>query len=116
MTNFTEHNLNQKAIYWGNPQNDGFGGFTYADPIEIDCRWEDEADVYTSKDGSQVGTSSKVRVKQDLEVDAMLLLGLLDDLESANYNDPKVAGAYPIRALRNVPTVKGHAISRIVLL
>ena len=35
----------ETAVYWGNPQNDGYGGFTFDTPVEIKCRWEEKSEV-----------------------------------------------------------------------
>jgi hypothetical protein len=35
---FLAKNEKQPAVYWGNPQENGHGGFDFDDPIEILCR------------------------------------------------------------------------------
>ena len=44
-----ERQYKQDAVYWGNPQSDGSGGYTFDDPVEIKCRWEDIKQVVTKR-------------------------------------------------------------------
>jgi len=76
----------QTAVYWGNPQSDGRGGYTYDDPVEVDCRWADEQQLFESDDGSQLVSKAIVHVTEDVDMDGLLYLGTLDDLETL-YDD-----------------------------
>lgn len=80
--------LIQTAVYWGNPVNTGYGKYTFDDPIEIKCRWEEKKQVLTSDDGEKFISRAIVFVLQDLDVDGVLYLGELDDLDSAQAEDP----------------------------
>lgn len=108
MTHFTQRNLNQTCIYWGNPVADGFGSYTYDDPVELDCRWEDitMVEMLALEINSEV--RSEVFLAEDVEEQGMLLLGKLDDLDSGEYNDPVAAGAYIIVRFDKIPTLKGN--------
>ena len=112
MSNFPQRQLNQKAVYWGAPISDGYGGFSWADPVEIDCRWSDSARVITTHDGSELVCRAEVQVAQDLDEQGMLLLGVLEDLESGDYNDPVNAEAWAIVRFDKVPTIKGDKFFR----
>jgi hypothetical protein len=94
----------QKAVYWGNPAPDGYGGYTYDNPVEIDCRWEDRKDLITDNDGNQIVSRARVFVTQDLNEQGWLYLGDLDDLDSAP--TPKESGAYQIKRFDRVPAAK----------
>jgi len=88
--NFYIRTLVQTAVYWGNPTPDGYGGFTYDDPVEIPCRWEGKEQVIRAWDGKgDVGEYiGVVFVNQDLINDGCLRLGTLDDLDSEDFEKP----------------------------
>lgn len=97
----------QTAVYWGNPTKDGYGGYTYDEPVEISCRWEQEVDVYTPRQGVQYFSNAKVMVTQDLDVEGYLYLGSLSDLDPNDERDPeKINGAYKIAIISKIPMVK----------
>lgn len=81
--------LNQTAVYWGSPVKDKFGQLTFADPVEVDCRWEDVNDLYIGQDGKQHVSSAKVYLDQDVQLEGFLFLGELADLDSSLLSDPR---------------------------
>lgn len=105
----------QTAVYWGSPINDGFGGFTFADPVEIKCRWEDKAEVNigwlsTGFPSNLILSKASVMVLQDLDLQGYLYLGSLSKL-STDYDgaipDPiEIQGAYIIHRFDKVPMVR----------
>ena len=112
-------NLNQTAVYWGSPVENGYGGVSYADPIEISCRWEDKQQIIGTITGNQIigfqnMSRAIVYVDRDLDVDGWLMLGTLDDLtessgdSSGEYYDPhQVAGAFIIKRFEKMPALHG---------
>lgn len=101
---FIEEVCVQTAVYWGNPTPDGYGGMTYADPVEIDCRWDDVAKVVSDAKGKEIITAAQVLVTQDLDLEGVLFLGLLDDLDSAQEDNPMtITGAYSIKRFDKTP-------------
>jgi hypothetical protein len=78
----------QKAVYWSNPQSNGFGRMTYDDPEEIDCFWIDEQETKTDDSGKEWVTNAKVYVLVDLDEQGVLWLGTLTSLSTAQKNDP----------------------------
>ena len=116
MTHFTARNLNQTAVYWGNPQPDGYGSYTYDDPVEINCRWEDVAMTNIAAMGINADIRSEVFLDQDVDEEGMLLLGELTDLDSDGYNDPLAAGAHMIVRFDKIPTMKADFFFRKVYL
>jgi hypothetical protein len=82
--------LVQKAVYWGNPVNNGYNKFTYDSPIEIDCRWEGKEQLLRTWDGGGLTLSyiGIVWVDQDLDENGCLFLGTLDDLDSGAEEEP----------------------------
>lgn len=108
MTNFTVRNLKQKAVYWGDPRTDGHGGYTYADPVEIDCRWVDSGVLITDSKGVNHVSQAEVQVDQDLDIEGMLKLSLLVDIDSADWNNPEKSGAVRIKRFDKTPTMNGR--------
>src|SRR5512135_3684277 len=102
---FPERNLNHTAVYWSAPTNDGYGGFSYGQPVELECRWEEAAKLFNNREGQEIIGAIAVQVTVDVEQNGMMKLGTLDDLESADYNDPVGAGALPVVRFDKVPTV-----------
>ena len=82
----------QTAVYWGNPQPDGYGGKTYDDPVEISCRWDEKIQVITKQligtQGEEVISKAEILLTQDVDENGLLYLGVLDDLDSASEDDP----------------------------
>ncbi len=74
----------QTAVYWGNPQNDGEGGFTYDNPVEIFCRWVDiSQQISTSpiNDGTIIVSRATIYTNEVLSIEGVLFLGTLEDIE-----------------------------------
>jgi len=79
MATFPNRNLNQTAVYWASPMPDGYGGFTWDDPVEIDCRWEGSTKLIKRANGEQIACMAEVQINQDVEENGMLYLGDLDE-------------------------------------
>lgn len=111
-TRFTNA-LRQTAVYWGTPVSDGQGGRTFADAVELDVRWEERHDLFMDPQGQERQSSAIVYVGQDVVVGAYLFLGDLEDLGSAEEDDPMtVDGAYEIRQRDKTPDSKGTSFLR----
>lgn len=78
--------LLQTAVYWAPGKRDAHGQPTFATPVEIACRWEDEMEQIVKADGSLTVSASKVFVDADLKVGGMMLLASLASL--ADPSDP----------------------------
>jgi len=113
-----KHNLRQTAVYWANPQNDGFGGKTFDDPIEISVRWEDRQELFIDANGQEKTSQAVVYLAQDIDLGGYLYLGTLVGLSSAEEGDPLASGvaSYEIRGFRKVPDIRGERFSRKVWL
>ena len=109
--------LQQTAVYWGSPASDGLGGFTWADPIEVKCRWTDSINVISGSDGVEVVSKAFVMVDRDMEEQGVLFLGDLGDLDSVSEDDPTgVDGAYRIKRFDKIPNLTATAYLRKVFL
>ena len=111
IADFVSRLCEQDAVYWGNPQDNGYGGFTYDDPVEIKCRWEDSNEVISmagqDRKGRELVSKAQVWVVQDVDEEGYLYLGTLDStdaLSSAEEADPaSVYGAYKILKFEKTP-------------
>lgn len=104
ISDFIEKVCVQTAVLWEVIGNDGYGGNTFAVPIEIKCRWEDYTDTMDDDESIEFISQAKILVTQDFKMGDYLYLG---DLQSiTNQPDPKqVHKAFPIRAVRKVPMI-----------
>lgn len=100
----------QTAVYWGAPEDDGYGGKDFDSvPIEIACRWERRTKVISDAKGEEFVSNTQVIVTQDLEEQGYLFLGDLDDLadlSSSAEDDPEtIDGAYSIKKFEKIPSL-----------
>jgi hypothetical protein len=122
ISDFITKQLVQKAVYWGNPKEDGYGGLTFNDPIEIPCRWEEKSQVLGTITGNQViGYQDICRaivfVNQDLDEEGFLFLGTLIDLEDSSldssggwYDPHQIKGAHIIKRFEKIPAVGSNTV------
>jgi hypothetical protein len=92
----------QTAVYWGTPAKDGRGGYTFADAVEINCRWEKKQRMIQADNGEEIISEADVWVLQDLDIEGYLYLGTLDDLDS-NPDDPREYDSYRIVNFEKIP-------------
>lgn len=102
----------QSAVYWGPGTPDGYGGRTFAVPVELEppngVRWDEKVQMVTDMNGKEVVSKAEVLIVQDVEPQGWLMLGILDDVASdEDETNPKtVAGAYEIKRFDKTPMVK----------
>jgi len=96
-----------KAVYWGNPVNDGYGGRTFDEPVEIDVRWVEDAVLFVNVMGQEVRSSAIVYLGEDVDVGGYLVQGTLLDLSSADVDPLVVRGAQEIRGFVKIPNYSG---------
>ncbi len=105
--------LQQTAVYWASPKTDGIGGFTWADPVEIKCRWTDSTNVVTGRDGQELVSRAFVLVDRDLEEQGVLFLGTLLELDSTQEDDPtELDGALLIKRFDKIPDIPAKLFLR----
>ena len=80
--------LRQSAVYWGPPVDDGDGSFTWPEPEEINCRWEDVEGAVKDPMTHDVFNDSTVYVDRDVEVNGYLYLGSLSDVSGIDPDSP----------------------------
>ena len=99
----------QTAIYWDNPVPDGFGGFTFDDGVEIECRWEDVVEIFVDKDGNEKKSRSRVFVDRVVILNGYLFRGEESDLdsgESLSTNPQDIVNAWPIQKYDELPNIR----------
>jgi len=98
----------QTAVYWGNPTNDGYGGYTFDTPVEIDCRWENKDMVQVGVKDVLLRNIGTILVTQDLDVDGYVYLGSLSDFDSDDdTSDPlSLDSIYRIFRFDKIPMVR----------
>ena len=102
---FIESICVQTAVHWSYTGNDGFGEPTFADPVEIKCRWTDYDQINTDNEGRQFTSNAEVLVPQDVKRMDYLYLGTLVDIGSEP--DPrKVDNAHAVTRFTKVPMIK----------
>lgn len=98
------------AVYWGNPQNDGYGGWTFDAPVEIPCRWENKSENMFGPDGREFTCNSSVLLTQDVDLEGYLWRGSLADLQAipdVKIDKPiTIDEAYLIRRFDRIPMVR----------
>ncbi len=88
---FIQSVCTQTAVYWGNPQPDGYGGSTYDDPVEISCRWDEKINMIRSTQGEEVVSKAEILLTQDVDENGLIFLGDLDDLGSSVEENPETS-------------------------
>lgn len=102
--------LKQKAAYWAKATQDGYGDYTYSEPIEINCRWSTKTEMVKNSKGEEVVSTAKVYVDRILEIEGFLSLGELTVSTPASPESDK--NAYAIIRIDEVPNV--NAFEKLV--
>ncbi len=104
--------LKQTAVYWAPSSQDGYGGETFADPVELSpdnnngCRWEKKQQLFIDSVGEEKMSESVVYLNQNVELGGYLFLGGLDDLDSTVIAPEDVAGSKKIQQFDKIPDLK----------
>lgn len=102
---FIEEACTQTAVYWGNPQRKGTGGWVYDPPVEINCRWNDKIQLVKNEvANTEFLSRGEVIVLQDVDEEGVICLGKLTDLvEGADVSPFLQDGAYMIKQFLKTP-------------
>lgn len=115
ITDFINSKATQIAVYWGNPQNDGRGKYTFDSPQEVLVRWEDmtenfakdnESRVRIDKDGKEYRSNAHILTAHiptgGWNLDGYLYLGRLTDLPSS-LSPYDTDDAFEIKEIKALP-------------
>lgn len=101
----------QDVVYWGNPQNNGFGTFSYDPPIALKCYWQEKEQILSNENEKAVISRAIVHLPQDVVLDGLLWLGKLDDLTTEEQNDPKsISGVVIIKRFEKTPLIRSTTV------
>ena len=99
--------FNQTAVYWSGPVPDGFGAYSFDDPVEVKVRWTAKQEKFLSSQGAGNGVEellSRVTVlaETDFELNGKMALLSLADLSSGQL--PETEEALTIMGFEKIPT------------
>lgn len=95
--------LKQPIVYWGNPVDNGYGEYTYDDPVQLYGRWEELNEVIMGTNGKEMISQARVFLSQDVDEEGAMWLGLLTDLDSAPSPTDSAVAALHIIATSRLP-------------
>jgi hypothetical protein len=104
----------QRALYWPEPEPDGFGGILFGEPKEIPVRWDEKTEVVTNSKGDEVVSKAEILLTMDVDEGGWLWLGKMEDLPESvlveqlgEVLDPrKIPNAYRIVRFDKVSMIK----------
>ena len=103
-----KRHLKQDICWWSRTGNDGFGGNTYDEAVQIKGRWEDKHEKYIDTNGEERISKSVVTLNSDVKLGDFLFLGSISDLPSDtdNPHDSEISKqTYEIMAIDKIPTL-----------
>lgn len=109
----------QKATYWGQKKQDGFGGETWDTPVLVDCRWENYTEETLSvayrSEGETVVSNAHVFTTIPLLEGGYLFLGESTEADPSRLRVGN-SRAYPIRKVSGTPGVRGGYMEHVAFL
>ena len=112
---FLEEMLNQTAVLWVKTGVNSYGHPTFADPIQIVCRWEDTINEVVDASGTTMISRTRVFVDRDILVGSVLYLGELDSGMTAE-NVEDYGDAYEVKVFGKVPDIDAEEFVRVAYL
>lgn len=95
--------LRQYAVYWPPGDPSDTGTVTFGRPVEIRCRWTDQAVEFMDARGNASTSKSTVMVDRDVEPDGVLRLGRMSsvpDLAAAPFENTE---AWRVKQFDKIP-------------
>ncbi len=107
-------NLHQDITYWAKTATlDNFGSPTFAAPVLIKGRWEDQNQLITAGDGEEVVSKALVFLVSDVKEGDYLMLR---DFASGEVDPLVIDDADRVLAFRKTPDLRGTLFERVALL
>ena len=103
-------NLKQDVTRWPITGSDGFGGFTFGEPVCIKGRWEDRSELFLNLDNEEEVSNAIIYLNTDIEVGDYFALGDYTatndpgtlDVAFRSRNKNKITDLRGLNALRKV--------------
>jgi hypothetical protein len=108
--------MKQRCIYWAPKSIDLFGGSSYAEPVELKCRWEDISTEIITAEGASASSRATVYVGVDVLQGGFLMLGSLDDFCTVSSLPNEYPKAFRILSFEKLPNMKATEYLRTVKL
>ena len=106
--------LKQTAVYWERTGTNAYGEASFANPVEIEVRWEGRREIFFTVEGREEYSDAVVYVDRDMDVGDWLKLG---DLTSSEATDPRNATeAFMVRGRRYTPSFRATETLREMFL
>lgn len=94
---------NQICTYWGAPVQDGYGGWTFSDPVLLKCRWEASTEKFMNQQGQEQVSRAIVWTYDELDVGGYLIEG-----DATATEDPTALDdALVIARVDEIPDLRG---------
>jgi len=110
--------MNQDAVYWAPLDIGEDGRWTYDDPVDIVCMWQDTQEIYNALAGGaivQQVSNAIVMVDRDLLTGGRLFLGTLNQVD--NPTDPASNDrAWQIMRTQKFPDPDAQTFARFAIL
>jgi len=103
----------QKAVWWQRLAADRYGAFSYAAPVEIDCRWDDANENYITPQGEQATSQALVYIDRVMALGDRLLLG---EMDSTTPDNPLDVQSYEIKRIDTNPNFRATEFLRVAYL
>jgi len=98
----------QKAVWWERLEPDRYGAFAFAEPIEIDCRWDDSGREFRNADGQTEMSGATVYPDRILKPGDRLRKG---EMETDEPSDPKpLTNAFEVKRFDQNPNLRNTEV------
>lgn len=92
----------QRATYWATTTKDRFGTYSFADPVEIRCRWEDEQVDFRDFNNQEATSKSVVYVDREMKPGDRLKFGPMETDAAA----PVIDETLEVRSTTRLPNLR----------
>lgn len=105
---FIQRMRRQKAVWWQRLALDRYGRYTYAEPVEVKCRWEDVSTEYLGANGEKLVSRAVVYVDRVMSLGDRLWKGVLDS--TTPDNPMSLSNAYEVKQFEQLPDLKNRQV------
>lgn len=103
--------LGETATYWPLGSLDRYGNYTYGGPVQLKCKWEDEAERFTDKEGNERVSKSIVFVDREVAVGGFLAKGVVHGADPRSVSAAEtIQGVSGVNAMGNTQDREIHAL------